>query len=149
MVVLTSDPKCFENGMQLFLKNKETDCILHSQDAIKFNIHKEILYQSKLFENILIIGQSVCCKDIEIYCPCSENELESILTFLYDGKISSDEETKIVKTLDILTNIFYFPESLFSVEISNKAKFSEIFETESNEGNKNYTSKKDSSKIVT
>ena len=26
-------------------------------------------------------------KELEIFCPCSENELESIVDFLYDGKI--------------------------------------------------------------
>ena len=104
MVRLKNDDQLFENGafMQSFLKDKEPDCILYSKDGIKFNIHKEILYQSKLFRDISIFGHVGCCKSIEIFSPCSENELESILNFLYDGTISFDTETKVAMVLDNL-----------------------------------------------
>ncbi len=51
-----------------------------------------------------------------IFCPCSENELESILNFLYNGTISYNEETDVAQILDNLTKIFGFSERLFSIE---------------------------------
>ena len=58
----------------------------------------------------------MCCKKVEIFCPCSEDELESIVNFLYCGSISFTEEEGIATTLRNLTNIFGFPEKLFSTE---------------------------------
>ena len=71
------------NGIELFLKNKESDCILYSTEGVKFNIHKEILYQTKFLQNILQSAQNTCCRPIEIICPCSETDLNFIVNFLY------------------------------------------------------------------
>ena len=88
-----SNQKIFEFGMFMkpYLENKETDCVLYTQGSFKFDIHKEILYPSKLMKNIVNENSGYGGK-IEIVCPCSENELESILGFLYNGTITCDKE---------------------------------------------------------
>ena len=102
--------------MESFLKNKETDCIFYSQEGLKFNIHKEVLYQTKFMRNILLSVHNECCGNIEILCPSSEDELESIVNFLYSGKASSLKVNGIAVILENLTKIFGFPEKLFPVE---------------------------------
>ena len=118
MITLKNDEQLFEHDtfMESYLKKEEPDCILYSKEGIKFNIHKEILYQTKLMKNILLSGHSVCCQNIEIFCPCSENELESVLNFLYNGTNSYNEKTEVTQILDHLIKIFGFPKKLFSVE---------------------------------
>ena len=103
--------------MESYLKKEEPDCILYSRDGIKFNIHKEILYQTELMKNILQEQNTVCCQNIEIFCPCSDKELESVLSFLYYGTISHENENNFEKIKEILTKIFAFPEKLFSFEV--------------------------------
>jgi hypothetical protein len=85
MVLLKQYPRFFEEdtNMESFLKNDETDCILYSKNGVKFNIHKEILYQTKFMQNILLSAHNACCGTIEIICPCSETELDCIVNFLY------------------------------------------------------------------
>ena len=100
----------------LLVRYKEADCILYSKEGIKFNVHKEMLYQTTLMKNILIGGYSQCCQMIEIFCPCPETELESILNFLYNGSISCFKDTDVATILRNLTKIFGFPGKLFSVE---------------------------------
>ena len=39
--------------LDTFIKNEETDCILYSKEGIKFNIHKEILYQAEMMRSIV------------------------------------------------------------------------------------------------
>ena len=118
MVMLKNVGEIFEHEVcfESFLKNKETDCILHSKEGRQFNVHKEIFYQTKLMRDILVNANDICCRIIEILVPCSEDELESIVNFLYTGTISFKEEKYIVKILDHLTNIFGFSEELFSIE---------------------------------
>ena len=117
IITLKSNQKIFECGMFMkpSLKNKETDCVLYSQSGFKFDIHKEILYPSKLMKNV-VNENSGCCGKIEIVCPCSENELESILGFLYNGAVSCNNKTDILKILKNLNQIFGFPENLFIIE---------------------------------
>ena len=65
--------------MKLYFKNKVTDCILYSIEGTKFNIHKEILFQSTLISNI---SSSVQNETIEIFCLCTEEEIDFMLKFL-------------------------------------------------------------------
>ena len=92
--------------MESFLKNKETDCVLYSIEGTKFNIHKEIIVQSKLLRNISLNLNDWGYQNIEIFCPCNEEELESILDFLYNGTSSFDNERDAVKILINLITLF-------------------------------------------
>ena len=118
MVVLKNTDQTFQddNFMESFLINEDADCVLYSSDGKKFNIHKEIFYQTRLMRNVLLTHHGTCFKNLEIFCPCSESELESIVNFLYSGKISFDELNDVAKILNNLTKIFGFHEKLFTVE---------------------------------
>ena len=117
--------------MKSFFENREPDCILYSLEGTKFDVHKEILYHSKWMRNIFIDAKDTCCREIEILCPCSINELETIKNFLYNGATSVDTETKVSETINNLTKIFGFPDNLFLVDdesVPNKPKLSKIKE---------------------
>lgn len=85
MVVLQQDAKFFEDDgfIESFFRIKKTDCVLYSSEGITFNVHKEILIQTRLMQQILLSANKACCRKIEIICPCSEKELECIVNFLY------------------------------------------------------------------
>ena len=85
MVLLKQYARFFEDdtSIESYLKNKETDCVLYSNNGVEFNIHKEILYQTKFMQNILFSAHNECCRTIEIICPCSEAELDLAVNFLY------------------------------------------------------------------
>ena len=111
------------NGLQLFededlfealSKVKEADCFLYSEDGTKIKIHKEILCQTSFMKNILLNANHFCCGNTEIYCPCSSDELELMVKFLYSGKISCEKKSDMPKILDNLARIFGFEENLFS-----------------------------------
>ena len=106
MVNLKNQEELFghENFMESFLKNKDTDCILYSKEGVRFNIHKEILFQTKLMQNIMISGHCVCYQNIEIICPCSDYELETILNLLYNGPTYFNEKSDVAEIMWNLTN---------------------------------------------
>ena len=110
----------FKDWNWLFFNNKESDCILYSEDGHEFRIHKEILSQTRKMQNILSSSKEGCCGTMQIFCPCSKDELDYIVKFLYTGTISYDKEMDLFKILDNLTEIFGFPEKLFSEEDCNK-----------------------------
>ena len=85
MVILKNDLQTVFNHdfVSLYLKGKEPNCTLYSQEGMKFSIHKEVLYPAKLISNIFSDANQVCCKTIEIFCPCSKDEMELIVKFLY------------------------------------------------------------------
>ena len=91
-----------------FLQNREPDCFLYSNDGMKFDIHKEIFYHSEWMRNIFIDTKDTCCREIEIFCPCSADELEIITKFLYSGEIFFNNETEVSDVTNILTKIFGF-----------------------------------------
>ena len=109
MVVLRNHlPQIFENDdlQESFFKFKEADCVLYSQEGTKFKIHKEILSQTRFMQNILFSSTNVRYEDLEIFCPCSIDDLEHMVKFLYSGKISNEENVDKDKILDNLKNIF-------------------------------------------
>ena len=75
--------------IELFLKNEETDCILYSEDGMKFSVRREILGQTKFLRDILLSSKESCCKDLEIFC--SKRDLEHMIKFLYSGGILASE----------------------------------------------------------
>ena len=85
MVKLRNNIKIFENESSLgsFLTKYEANCALYSKEGTKFDIHKEIMYQTKFMRNILQSVSNSCGENMEILCPCSEEELETIVNFFY------------------------------------------------------------------
>ena len=66
--------------------------------------------------NILSYSKDVCCAEIQIYCPCSNNDLEYMVTFLYNGKIAYGSEVNLIKILNNLSEIFGFSKEQFLSE---------------------------------
>ena len=94
--------------MELFLKSKETDCVLYSKEGMKFNVHREILGQTKFLRDILLSSKESCCKDLEIFCPCSKSDLEHMIKFLYSGGIVACNNDSF-RILENLIEVFGFP----------------------------------------
>ena len=68
MITLKNDEQLFvpETFLELYLKKEQPDCTIFSKDGTKFNIHKELLYQTKLMKNILSDNYNVYFRNIEI-----------------------------------------------------------------------------------
>ena len=113
MVKLVNESPLFamdQEFMNFFYKKKPTDCILYSEDGIQFKIHREILSQTELMQNILTSAKESCCQNLEIICPCSKVELEYVVKFLYKGQLNCDSSFDFAIILKILTKVFGFPE---------------------------------------
>ena len=146
MVILKNNIQLFDNEHfnESLFKLKETDCTLYSDDGIKINIHKEILYHTQFMQNILL-SSSNCCRNIEIFCPCSTQELEDLVKFLYSGRISYNTDNDLKKTLDNLNIIFGYSEDLdFDHEQKQNEDSSEdtIIMSDSSETNFNVSKEK-------
>ena len=102
----------FEDYMDTYLKNKSTDCILYSEDGSKFKVHKELFGQTDFLRKILSSTKDHCCGIIEVICPCSKDELRSLVNFLYDGEIHCKKESESLKIIENLQNVFGFQRNL-------------------------------------
>ena len=102
----------FENYIDLYLKNKSRDCILYSKDGSKFKVHKELFGQTQFLRKILSSANERCCGTIEVFCPCTKDELNHLVNFLYDGEIHCEEEFDSLKILENLNKIFGFSKKL-------------------------------------
>ena len=62
----------------------------------------------------LCIGH--CCEIIEIFCPCSEEELHEMVHFFYNGQSGYEEQKEFVESLlkinENLIKIFGYPKTL-------------------------------------
>ena len=113
MVKLVNESPLFaadQEFMNLFYNKKPTDCILYSEYGIPFQIHREILSQTELMQNLLTSVKGSCCQDLEIICPCSKIELAYVVKFLYEGQLHCDSSCDMSNILKILTKVFGFPE---------------------------------------
>ena len=115
MVVLKHKIQVFhgDNLQASLFRIKHPDCVLYSEDGKNFRIHKEILCQTRFMQNILSSAKNFCCENIEVFCPCSSEDLHYIVKFLYSGKIHSNEDIDITKIKTILTKIFGYSEELY------------------------------------
>ena len=102
----------FEDYMDMYLKNKSTDCILYSDDGSKFKVHKELFGQTQFLRKILSSANERCCGMLEVFCPCSTDELSHLVNFLYDGEIHCEEEFDSLKILENLNKILGFPRNI-------------------------------------
>ena len=113
MVKLVNESPLFsmdQEFMNLFYSNKPTDCNLYSEDGNQFKIHREILSQTELMQNLLTSVKESCCQPLEIICPCSKIELSYVVKFLYEGKLKCDSSFNCSNILKILAKVFGFPE---------------------------------------
>ena len=101
-----------------YFKNKSPDCTLYSEDGGHFRIHKEIFGQTEFMREILNTTNEHCCGTIEIFCPCSKEDLDHIVQFLYSGNVTlidKNEPVKVVENLmtinENLSKIFGFPKN--------------------------------------
>ena len=113
----------FENYLDFYLKNKSRDCILFSEDGSKFKVHKELFGQTDFLREILSSTKDQCCGTIEVSCPCSKDELSSLVNFLCDGEIHCEEESESLKIIENLQNIFGFQRNLVLNYYPNEAFF--------------------------
>ena len=64
--------------------------------------------------DLLTANCNSCCRSIEIFCPCSSQELEILVKFLYYGKIFYAKSKDNVKTLQNLSKIGNFVNHIFN-----------------------------------
>ena len=91
-----------------YFKNTSPECSLFSQDNHEIAIHKELFYQTKLMrEMIMNVGFD---SKIELICPSlSKAELETIVYFLYEGKILCTDQSAVSQVSQNLKELFGFP----------------------------------------
>ena len=75
-------------------------------------VHKEMLGQTDFLREILLSTKEHCCGTIEVICPCSKEELNHLVNFLYDGEIHCENESDSLKVIENLQKIFGFPRNL-------------------------------------
>jgi hypothetical protein len=106
--------------MDIYLKNKSRDCILYSEVGSKFKVHKELFGQTQFLRKILSSASERCCQTMEVFCPCSKNELKHLVNFLYDGEIHCEEEFDSLKILENLNKVFGFSKNPVSASTTFK-----------------------------
>ena len=102
----------FEDYMDSYLKDKSTDCILYSEDGSKFKVHKELFGQTQFLRELLSSANERCCGTINVFCPCSKDEQNHLVNFLYNGEIHCEVEFDSLKILENLNKIFGFSKNL-------------------------------------
>ena len=115
MVRLVDDDTYFAKSdhMETFFGNKESDCVLYSEEGNEFNIHKEVLGQTDFLRKILSSSKDDCCKTMYVFCPCPKLELDHMVHFLYTGTISCESEIELMKIQENLNKILGFSEKMF------------------------------------
>ena len=74
-----------------------------------------MLSQTAFLRKILFTTINHCCDTIEIICPCTKEELEKLVNFLYHGEIQCENDFESFKSQEDLSKIFGFPED-FNIE---------------------------------
>ena len=129
------------DSLDNYLKDKPTDCVLYAKDGSKFKIHRELFCQTDFQRKIISCAKEQCCEILEVLCPCSKDELNHLVLFLYDGVINCENELDSLNILDNLDKVFgYQPKNLVrnnpngtifthsSTEIENNSNAEEAFE---------------------
>ena len=109
--------RTIDKCLEWYLKRKTPDCIFYSEDGTQFKVHKEFLCQTKFLREILSSSKEHCCQTIEIFCPCSSEDLNQMTKFLYAGEIGCDKEfgdpeVDLPEFRENLHKIFGFPKHL-------------------------------------
>ena len=106
-VVYSKEPMVLINNMDSYFNQTPPDCSLFSQDNHEIPIHKELLYQTKFTQEIIrSVGIDL---KIEVICPfLSKEELETMVDFLYSGKIRFSNQEDISQACINLEEHFGF-----------------------------------------
>ena len=118
------EPMALINSMESYLKQRPPDCSLFSQHNHEFPIHKEVLYQTEYLREM--ITDLNFEQKVEILCTSiAKEELQIMVDFLYDGKISCKDQTLGSQACKNLNEMFGFPIALIDGEIkfAKKKKF--------------------------
>ena len=121
---LVNNTPIIEDYFEVYLKKKSADCILYSIDGFEFKIHRELLSQTKFLREILSSAKDRCCGMLEIFCPCSEQELTYLVSFLHNGEICCKEQIEADKVEENLVKIFGYNENNdFEMDILTEKRF--------------------------
>ena len=95
-----------ENGLDEWVTKKYPDCIIYSNDGSTFKIHKEVFCQTKFMRAILTSAKTIQCQcgTIRVSLPCSKQQCEHLMEFLYMGKISMPVYNR-ARLVDVLYNL--------------------------------------------
>ena len=89
------------DSLDNYLKYKPTDCVLYAKDGSKFKIHR------------IVCAKEQCCEILEVFCPCSKDELDHLVLFLYAGVINCENAFDSLNILENLDKVFgYHPKNL-------------------------------------
>lgn len=106
-VLHSKEPLLLFDNMDSYFISTPPDCSLFSQDNHEIQIHKELLYQTK-FTQEMIKSVGIDLK-IEVICPfLSKEELETMVDFLYSGKIRFSNQKDISQACMNLEEHFGF-----------------------------------------
>lgn len=112
----------FGTGSKKYLKARQPDCCIYSEDGSQFKIHRELLCQTAFLRKILNDSKDCCCSAIEIFCPCSDKELGLLVKFLNTGNVISDNVDDLNKTIYNLKEIFGFSNEILRLWPTKKKK---------------------------
>ena len=109
MVTLTNPydhNRMIENELDDLVTKKYPDCILYSNDGSTFKVHKELFGQTKFMRAILMAAKSIQCQcgTIRVSLPCSKQQCEHLVEFLYMGEITMPVYTR-ARLVDVLYNL--------------------------------------------
>ena len=106
-VVYSKEPMVLINNMDSYFNQTPPDCSLFSQDNHEIRIHKELLYQTKFTQEMIkSVGNDL---EIEVFFPfVSKEELETMVDFLYCGKIKFSNQEDISQACMNLEEHFGF-----------------------------------------
>ena len=79
---------------------------VNSKSIRKFSV--KLVFKVK----ILSTATENCCRTLEILCPCTKEELELLVNFLYDGEINISNASVSRKFKENLIKIFGYPKDL-------------------------------------
>ena len=128
------------DSLDNYLKDKPTDCVLYAKDGSKFKIHRELFCQTDFQRKILSCAKEQCCEILKVFCPCSKDELNHLVLFLYAGVINCENEFDSLNILENLDKVFgYHPKNLVgnnpngtfftrNTEIEDNSNVEEAFE---------------------
>ena len=95
-----------------YFRTKPRDCILYSEDKTEFKIHRELLGQTEFMREILKSVKDHCCNELEIICPCTKEEMEKLVHFLYFGELHCEDIFESFNLQEDLNKVFGFSENL-------------------------------------
>ena len=109
-----------EDYLDKYLKKKPPDVVLYSEDNTEFKIHKELFGQTDFMREILSSAKERCCGILEVFCPCSKEELSLMVKFLHTGEICCETNFDALNIVENLNKIFGFTKNLIYLMINVK-----------------------------